>query len=177
MGRLTVKVPDVGEGVAEVELVSWAVAPGQTVERNQVIAEVMTDKATVEVPSPVDGVVDTLTGDAGDRMLVGETLFVLRVDGEGDTAVDAVTAEEPDAGPPTAVQPASPPTAPPIPTTPIASAPVVAPPVAADPAVPEATPAPIRGWSPAAPRPEGQRPRATPSVRRRAREAGVDLAP
>ncbi len=181
MGRLTVKVPDVGEGVAEVELVSWAVAPGQTVERNQIIAEVMTDKATVEVPSPVDGVVGTLSGQAGDRKLVGEPLFVLEVEGEGDTAVDAVTADTgatSDTG--TAAETATAtgngapaPAAPaPTPSPPPAATPT---PVRADPAVPEATPAPIRGWSPAAPRPEGQRPRATPSVRRRAREAGVDL--
>ncbi|MEM9565392.1 MAG: dihydrolipoamide acetyltransferase family protein, partial [Actinomycetota bacterium] len=180
MGRLTVKVPDVGEGVAEVELVSWAVTPGQPVERNQIIAEVMTDKATVEVPSPVDGVVDALSGDAGDRLLVGEPLFVLAVDGEGDTEVDA----DPDGGaeaaaPASAAPPAAgaaPPAAATAPTStpePTTTAPSVA--AAAPAPTPAGGPRPITGWSPAAPRAEHERPRAAPSVRRRAREAGVDL--
>ena len=81
MGRLTVKVPDVGEGVAEVELVSWSVDEGQTVTRNQIIAEVMTDKATVEVPSPTDGIMSALAGAPGDRLLVGEA--AVRAGGRG----------------------------------------------------------------------------------------------
>ena len=93
MGRLTVKVPDVGEGVAEVELVSWAVVDGQPVERNQIVAEVMTDKATVEVPSPVDGVIGDLAAAPGDRLLVGEPLFRLEVEGEGDEEVEATVDE------------------------------------------------------------------------------------
>jgi 2-oxoisovalerate dehydrogenase E2 component (dihydrolipoyl transacylase) len=159
MGRLTVKVPDVGEGVAEVELVAWSVERSQTVERNQIVAEVMTDKATVEVPSPVDGVVLALAGDPGDRLLVGESLFVLEIEGEGDTEVDAAPsqAERP------AVS-AAPPAAPPAPAVPTAAAPTG----------PDGT-ATIRSRPSAPPRAEGRRPTATPSVRRRAREAGVDL--
>ena len=76
-GTFIVKVPDVGEGVAEVEIVSWAVAVGDAVARLQTVAEVMTDKATVEVPSPVDGVVAELGGAVGDVLLVGSPLIHL----------------------------------------------------------------------------------------------------
>jgi len=162
VGRLTVKVPDVGEGVAEVELVSWAVAEGQPVERNQIVAEVMTDKATVEVPSPVDGVMGALAATAGDRLLVGEPLFQLQVEGEGDDEVEAevetnveaeVEAEED-----VEVQPAAQPATESAPHS-ASGAPMWA--------------ATVPGGGP--PRPEGRKPTAAPSVRRRARDAGVDL--
>ncbi|MGB5758162.1 MAG: biotin/lipoyl-containing protein, partial [Acidimicrobiales bacterium] len=93
MSRLTVKVPDVGEGVAEVEIVSWAVSEGQEVERNQIIAEVMTDKATVEVPAPVDGVVRAMVGAVGDILLVGSPLFALDVAAHRAAADDEIDAE------------------------------------------------------------------------------------
>ena len=80
-GSFVVKVPDVGEGVAEVEIVSWSVAVGDTVARLQTVAEVMTDKATVEVPSPVDGVVAELGGAVGDVLLVGSPLIHLGLGG------------------------------------------------------------------------------------------------
>ncbi len=80
-GSFVVKVPDVGEGVAEVEIVSWSVGVGDTVTRLQTVAEVMTDKATVEVPSPVDGVVSELGGAVGDVLLVGSPLIRLGLGG------------------------------------------------------------------------------------------------
>ncbi len=174
MGRLTVKVPDVGEGVAEVELVSWAVAEGQPVERNQIVAEVMTDKATVEVPSPVDGVMGALAATAGDRLLVGEPLFQLQVDGDGDDEVEAEVEPAATTAPAAGPAPASTPAVP-TPTEPATGA------VAAT--APTAAPAPESGspmWAVASPgsgppRPEGRKPTAAPSVRRRARDAGVDL--
>ena len=76
-----VKVPDIGEGIAEVELVEWHVQPGDTVVADQVLADVMTDKATVEVPSPVAGRVLALGGKAGDKLAVGGDLIRLDVDG------------------------------------------------------------------------------------------------
>ena len=88
-GTFTVKVPDVGEGVAEVEIVSWSVAVGDTVARLQTVAEVMTDKATVEVPSPVDGVVTELGGEVGEVLLVGSPLIHL-----GLGSASAVATEE-----------------------------------------------------------------------------------
>ncbi len=84
MGNHVIKVPDVGEGIAEVELVGWAVVVGQTVGRNQVLAEVMTDKANVEIPSPVDGVIANLHGDVGAILAVGSPLIELTVAGAGD---------------------------------------------------------------------------------------------
>ncbi len=82
-----VKVPDVGEGIAEVELVVWHVQPGDAVAADQVIADLMTDKATVEIPSPVSGRVIALGGKVGEKLAVGGEL--LRIEGEGDGGVDA----------------------------------------------------------------------------------------
>ncbi|MGI9613756.1 MAG: biotin/lipoyl-containing protein, partial [Acidimicrobiales bacterium] len=84
MGTHVIKVPDVGEGIAEVELVAWTVTVGQSVGRNQILAEVMTDKANVEIPSPVDGVIATLTGDVGTVLAVGSPLVELTVAGVGN---------------------------------------------------------------------------------------------
>src|SRR5258708_3738458 len=72
-----VKVPDIGEGIAEVELVEWRVRPGDRVEADQPLADVMTDKATVEVPSPVAGKVIAAHGKAGDKLAVGSELVRL----------------------------------------------------------------------------------------------------
>ncbi|MDH3303285.1 MAG: 2-oxo acid dehydrogenase subunit E2 [Acidimicrobiia bacterium] len=88
-GSFVVKVPDVGEGVAEVEIVSWSVGVGDTVARLQTVAEVMTDKATVEVPSPVDGVVAELGGAVGDVLLVGSPLIRLGLGGGSGSPRDA----------------------------------------------------------------------------------------
>ncbi|HMR69185.1 MAG TPA: 2-oxo acid dehydrogenase subunit E2, partial [Rubrivivax sp.] len=71
MGLYAIKMPDIGEGIAEVELVAWHVAPGDKVAEDQVLAEVMTDKASVEVPSPVAGTVVALGGEVGQVMAVG----------------------------------------------------------------------------------------------------------
>ncbi len=65
-------LPDLGEGVHEAELISWKVSPGQTVEEHEVVAEMETDKALVEAPSPRDGVIKELRGNVGDIMIVGE---------------------------------------------------------------------------------------------------------
>lgn len=76
-----VKVPDIGEGIAEVELVLWHVRQGDAVVVDQVLADVMTDKATVEVPSPVAGRVLEVRGNAGDKLAVGSELVRLEVGG------------------------------------------------------------------------------------------------
>ena len=68
MGQHVIKMPDIGEGIAEVELVGWKVAVGSQVVEDQIIAEVMTDKATVEIPSPVHGTVLSLGGELGEVM-------------------------------------------------------------------------------------------------------------
>jgi 2-oxoisovalerate dehydrogenase E2 component (dihydrolipoyl transacylase) len=87
-----VKVPDIGEGIAEVELVEWHVAVGDTVVTDQALADVMTDKATVEVPSPVDGRVLARAGSAGDKLAVGSELIRLEV---GETKEDTTPAPVP----------------------------------------------------------------------------------
>ncbi|MAC18705.1 MAG: hypothetical protein CMJ23_03330 [Phycisphaerae bacterium] len=85
-------LPDLGEGVHEAELISWKVKPGEAVKEHQTIAEMETDKALVEVPSPWTGVLDELRGDAGDIILVGSILVTYKVDGAA-----AVVEEVPDA--------------------------------------------------------------------------------
>ena len=162
MGIRIIKLPDVGEGVAEAELVEWHVEVGQSVLEDQILAAVMTDKATVEIPSPVAGVVVALGGEVGSTLAVGAELVRLEVPGEGDQEVAASPREAaaPAARPPST--PAAPPTPTPLPTP--------APQAAA-----RAPVAPIVRAPSGPPRPPGEKPIASPAVRRRARDAGVDL--
>ena len=125
MGARSVRLPDVGEGVAEAEIVEWAVKVGDLIREGQVIAAVMTDKATVEIPTPVAGAVLALGGEVGATLAVGAEL--IRIDAPG-------LLDEP-------------------------------PPVERPPA-PAAVPAPPR---------LSEKPLASPSVRKRAREAEVEL--
>src|SRR3954447_1022725 len=78
MSEYVVKLPDVGEGIAEAEIVEWHVAAGDTITEDQVMVEVMTDKATVELPSPVAWIVTSLGGEVGDVLAVGSPL--IRID-------------------------------------------------------------------------------------------------
>ena len=158
MGTRIVKLPDVGEGVAEAEIVEWHVEVGQSVLEDQILAAVMTDKATVEIPSPVAGKVLALGGEVGSVLAVGAELVRLEVAGEGSAEVAAAPRE---AAPP-AHPPAERMTTPP-------PAPKAAPPPPVETAVPVA-----RGTL-GPPRAAGEKPIASPAVRRRAREAGVDL--
>jgi len=153
MGTRIVKLPDVGEGVAEAEIVEWHVEVGQSVLEDQILAAVMTDKATVEIPSPVAGKVLALGGEVGQTLAVGAELVRLEVAGEGNAEVAAAPRE---AAPPARLT-----TPPPVPKTPAPTPVEVATPVA-------------RG-SRGPPRPAGEKPLASPAVRRRAREAGIDL--
>jgi 2-oxoisovalerate dehydrogenase E2 component (dihydrolipoyl transacylase) len=92
MSRYVFKLPDLGEGTVEAEIVGWRVKPGDTVAEDDVIVEVMTEKAAVEVPSPVSGRVLATTGAPGDMVPVGAELIVLETDaaGAGATAPPAV---------------------------------------------------------------------------------------
>src|SRR5258706_15186366 len=74
-----IKMPDIGEGIAEVELVEWRVKPGDAVVEDQILADVMPDKATVEIPSPVVGTVLALGGEVGQTLAVGAELIRLEV--------------------------------------------------------------------------------------------------
>jgi 2-oxoisovalerate dehydrogenase E2 component (dihydrolipoyl transacylase) len=84
MGEHVIKLPDVGEGVAEAELVEWHVKIGDLVREDTVLAAVMTDKATVEIPAPVDGEVLWLGAEVGDTVAIGSPIVRLKVAGEGN---------------------------------------------------------------------------------------------
>ena len=174
MGTHIIKMPDIGEGIAQVELVAWHVKPGDLVTEDQVLADVMTDKATVEIPSPVAGTVTALGGEVGQQMQVGAELIRLEVEGAGN-AKGAVPAA------PTAQAAATSGAA----TSGAAPAPV-APPVRREPErAPEASSeretAPVaaqqreRRLPPEATRAPGEKPIASPAVRRRAWELGIEL--
>ena len=97
MGEFVIKMPDVGEGVAEAELVEWHVKPGDPVREDMVLAAVMTDKATVEIPSPVNGTVLWLGAEIGDTVAVKAPLLRIAVDGDagsdGESENESVTEE------------------------------------------------------------------------------------
>jgi 2-oxoisovalerate dehydrogenase E2 component (dihydrolipoyl transacylase) len=173
LGARSIKMPDVGEGVAEAEIVEWAVKVGDLVHEDQVVAAVMTDKATVEVPTPVAGAVIALGGGVGDVLAVGAELIRIEAPGLPDSppsppakgAAKAAAAPASAAAKPAAALPAKAPAL-------VAGEAPKAPPPAAAPPPPRMRPAaPQRG----APRPVGEKPLASPAVRLRAREAGVDL--
>jgi 2-oxoisovalerate dehydrogenase E2 component (dihydrolipoyl transacylase) len=92
MGRYVFKLPDVGEGTAEAELVAWHVKVGDVVEEDQVIADVMTDKATVELTSPVAGRVTAAHGEPGQQLAVGSPLVEFEVEGAGNAEAAAAPA-------------------------------------------------------------------------------------
>ncbi|MDF3855268.1 dihydrolipoamide acetyltransferase family protein [Paracoccus sp. P2] len=170
MGIHAIRMPDIGEGIAEAEISEWLVKPGDVLREDDPMVAVMTDKATVEIPSPVTGTVVWQAGQPGDVIAVGAELIRLEVDGPGNVAGDATG----DAAPPApATAEASGPsrqaeTAPPDPEPAEAKAEAATEQPAPKPAArPAATAAPLR--------PEGERPIASPAVRARAREAGVDL--
>jgi 2-oxoisovalerate dehydrogenase E2 component (dihydrolipoyl transacylase) len=166
MGIRIIKLPDVGEGVAEAELVEWHVEVGQSVLEDQILAAVMTDKATVEIPSPVAGTVVALGGEVGSVLAVGSELVRLEVAGEGDQEVAAAPREAAKGEAPKA--PAERPPA-------AMTVPVPAAKPAAAPAEPVAPSGPVTRAPVGPPRPPGEKPIASPAVRRRARDAGVDL--
>jgi pyruvate/2-oxoglutarate dehydrogenase complex dihydrolipoamide acyltransferase (E2) component len=104
MSRYVFKLPDLGEGTVEAEIVGWRVKPGDTVAEDDVLVEVMTEKAAVEVPAPVSGRVVSTTGKPGEMVPVGAELIVL----ETDTAAAAHTSPAPkSAAAPAAASPAA----------------------------------------------------------------------
>ncbi len=80
MARFTFKLPDIGEGISEAEIVAWHVRVGDRVEEDQGLADMMTDKATVEMESPVSGIVVELAGEVGDQVSIGAALVVIETD-------------------------------------------------------------------------------------------------
>ena len=157
MGTYVIKMPDIGEGVAEAELVEWLVKPGDPVREDDIVAAVMTDKATVEIPSPVNGKAVWFACDVGDRIAVGSELMHLDVEGEGNRsgAPAAPVERKPDNKPVSPSRPAAP-----------------------QKDVGEHVPAPRNDDRPRAGLPSRDaygRPVASPAVRKRARDAGIDL--
>ncbi|EHK77481.1 branched-chain alpha-keto acid dehydrogenase subunit E2 [Sinorhizobium meliloti CCNWSX0020] len=156
MGEFIIKMPDVGEGVAEAELVEWHVKPGDPVREDMVLAAVMTDKATVEIPSPVTGKVLWLGAEVGDTVAVKAPLVRIETAGEaGEAAPDSVpeALAEKVLDEPVAVSSRLEAKAPPQPEKP----------------APKPAPAPREAPDLSA------KPLASPAVRLRARESGIDL--
>ena len=114
MGEFTIKLPDVGEGIAEAELTAWHVKVGDIVREDDIIAEVMTEKAAVEIPTEVTGKVIWLGGEPGEMLAIGSDLARIEVEGEGNrpgaqAAAGAKTPREPPEQPATkAPEPAPP---------------------------------------------------------------------
>ncbi|MEM6858693.1 MAG: dihydrolipoamide acetyltransferase family protein [Pseudomonadota bacterium] len=167
MKKFTFNMPDVGEGVAEAEIVEWHVKVGDAVEEDQHLVDVMTDKATIDIESPVTGTVLEVAGELGDTIAVGSMLLMIEVEGDEGEQDEPAPEEE---------------------STP---EPVTEPVVEATPA-PAQEPAPVPTPAPA-PEPIPDEPEkkkdshsassgltekvlASPAVRKRARDLGVDLA-
>src|SRR5580765_2837852 len=98
------KLPDLGEGTVEAEIVNWRVKPGDTVAEDDVLVEVMTEKAAVEVPAPVSGRVLSITGAPGDMVPVGAELIVLETQAAGAAAAPAASAAAPASAAPAAAR-------------------------------------------------------------------------
>lgn len=181
MGDYVIKMPDLGEGIAEVEVVAWRVQPGDTVKEDQVLADVMTDKATVEIPSPVHGTVLGLGGKVGQALAVGAELIRLQVEGAGNAAAAAPVAQPVAAGDEPADLPHGF-----VPETPRVAeaaasvaqrAPAPAAPAPSAAPVPARTPARTPAREPSRPqaRAAGDKPQAAPAVRKRAWDLGIEL--
>jgi 2-oxoisovalerate dehydrogenase E2 component (dihydrolipoyl transacylase) len=158
MSQYVFKMPDLGEGTVEAEIVAWHTTPGADVKEDQVIVEVMTDKAAVEVPAPVTGRVVSISGAPGDKIAVGSPLIVFET---GAGAAASAAAPAPKAS-----------------SAQAAAAPAAAPPAAAAPTSggPAAKPPQEPMQAPAAQPSGAGRVMTSPANRRRAREAGIDLA-
>lgn len=154
MGTHVIKMPDIGEGIAQVELVEWFVKVGDMIAEDQVVADVMTDKATVEIPSPVSGKVLALGGQPGEVMAVGSELIRIEVEGSGNH-VDVPQTKQVEEAP---------------------AAPAAAKPEPQKEARPAACQAPVNHEvAPIVPRQPGDKPLASPAVRKRALDAGIEL--
>src|SRR5690348_2711903 len=160
MGQYVFRLPDVGEGTAEAEIAEWHVKAGDAVKEDQPLVSVMTDKATVDIESPVAGLVLSINGAPGEKLPVGSNLVVLAVEGEGnagDTAPIPLSAAPAPAKPAEAKPAEAKP-------EPVAAARVEASPAAVQEVKPRAAPQP--GF---ATRAAGEKPSASPAIRQKAR--------
>jgi 2-oxoisovalerate dehydrogenase E2 component (dihydrolipoyl transacylase) len=146
MSRYTFRLPDIGEGIAEAEIVAWHVAVGDLISEDARLADVMTDKATVEMESPVAGIVVEIAGEVGERIAIGSPLVVIETEDAVAEAPPAVAEAPPETAPPPA------------------------------PVAPEPAPVPAPVTAKAEPVGAGARVLASPAVRARAKDLGIDLA-
>ena len=160
-GNYVFKLPDVGEGTAEAELVGWHVKVGDAVAEDQIIADVMTDKATVELTSPVAGTVVALHGEPGRQIAVGGPLVSFQVEGKGNQSVAA------SAPAPSTAQARSP--------SPDGGGMATPPPTPKSPPAGGSTREAGEGGKARTLSTRGERPLASPAVRQRARDLGVEL--
>src|SRR5689334_21972753 len=105
MSRYVFKMPDLGEGTVSAEVVAWHVKPGDLVQEDQVMCEVMTEKAAVEMPAPVTGRIVSISGQPGDMVAVGSELVVFDTDATSAAAGDAPAAKTPAPPPPVPMTP------------------------------------------------------------------------
>ncbi|KEO91241.1 branched-chain alpha-keto acid dehydrogenase subunit E2 [Erythrobacter longus] len=164
MAKFTFNMPDVGEGVAEAEIVEWMVKVGDTVSEDQHLVDVMTDKATIDIESPVDGKVIEVAGEVGDVVAVGSMLLVVEVEGEDVPEVEEEAAAAP------APTPAPAPALEPIDATP---EPVRPEPVEGQ---PQTSSDGEHASTSSARTDVGVKVLASPAVRQRARDLGIDLS-
>ncbi len=158
MGRFVFKLPDLGEGTAEAEIVAWHVKVGDVIAEDAPLVDMLTDKATVEMTSPVAGKLIEVAGVAGDMAAVGSAIAVFEVEGAGNASAKAPP-------PPT-------PARVPVPdVAEVAETPPPAPPPAPE---PKAAPQPVAARAIPS-RAEGEKPLASPAVRRRAEDLGIKL--
>ncbi|OZA93828.1 MAG: branched-chain alpha-keto acid dehydrogenase subunit E2 [Erythrobacter sp. 34-65-8] len=165
MAKFIFNMPDIGEGIAEAEIVAWHVKPGDRIEEDQEFVDMMTDKATVPLESPVTGTVLEVAGEVGDMVAIGSALVVIEVEGEeaADNVAERIEAETPDAED-------------------VMNVPSQDPLVSSEVETPRATETPRTEpeGKPASPALDttglGKKVLATPAVRQRARNLGIDLA-
>lgn len=154
MPKFTFNLPDIGEGIAEAEIVAWHVQVGDKVTEDQPLADMMTDKATVEMESPVSGIVTKIAGDAGDVIAIGAMLVEIELDSVvGNAAVSKTKEAEPKSA---VVQDEDPLMPEPVAMTEAITSPVAP---AAEPVVASTS----------------EKITASPAVRQRAKDLGVDL--
>jgi 2-oxoisovalerate dehydrogenase E2 component (dihydrolipoyl transacylase) len=167
-----IRMPDIGEGIAEVEIVEWRVKVGDSVAEDQTLCDVMTEKAAVEVPSPVAGRVLELGGEVGQVMAVGSILIRIESGAEGAQDEVATAAPSAAASKPLPSPAAAPPPSPDLPTPPPPAATTTAPKATGtaspSPTVAARTPSASPSTQPGA--------LAAPAVRERARTLGIDLS-
>lgn len=164
MARFTFRLPDIGEGISEAEIVAWHVKLGDRVEEDQSVADMMTDKATVEMESPVSGTIVELAGEVGDQVPIGSALMVIETDAVEESVSPATEEAVLEAENPGVEEAQSP--SPPVGEGRGEGAPQAAAPVATP------HPDPLQQGE----REQEKKVLASPAVRARAQDLGVDLA-